>query len=594
MLNSPIDEIKQRLDIIDVLSEYLQLKKSGGNYKANCPFHHEKTPSFMVSPDKQIWHCFGCSKGGDIFAFIQEIEGMEFPEALRVLAKKANVTLSYQDPALTNKKTKLLDILKISADWFQKQLRENPKAEIARQYLQIRKVSEDAQEDFKLGYSLEEWSALNDFLVSKGYQESEIFDAGMTVKKDKGVGYFDRFRGRLMFPIRDAHGSIVGFTARLLKEDPNRPAGKYVNTPQTMVYDKSSVIYGLDRAKQEIKKSGANIVVEGNMDVISCHQAGFKNVVASSGTALTEKQIQLLKRYSPNIIMSFDMDAAGQDAAKRGIEIAWQAEMNIKVLTLPQEFKDPDDCIKKDPNIFKVAIAGSQNIMDYYFASAIAGKDAKKVEDKKIIAAALLPLIAKISESIEQTHYLQKLSSLINVPEDVLRDKIKKNIKTRKTAGAQHVAPPNNSAIPDRFAQLSERIVALALLHHEDFKYFADYLEPDYLTSDEARNLYKKFIQFYNQAGAFSIDNFLENNPDEQRHIDVYSLLAEKEFGNLNNNEQQKELINSLKVLEKNYISIRIKQIGQEIKEAEAKDDKELVDNLLQEFNLLTQKLTQL
>ena len=594
MLNSPIDEIKQRLDIIDVLSEYLQLRKSGGNYKANCPFHHEKTPSFMVSPDKQIWHCFGCSKGGDIFAFIQEIEGMEFPEALRVLAKKANVTLSYQDPALTNKKTKLLDILKISADWLQKQLRENPQAEIARQYLLTRKVSADAQEDFKLGYSLEDWSALNDFLVSRGYQEQEIFDAGMTVKKDKGVGYFDRFRGRLMFPIRDVHGSIVGFTARLLKEDPHRPAGKYVNTPQTMVYDKSSVIYGLDRAKQEIKKASATIVVEGNMDVITCHQAGFKNVVASSGTALTEKQVQLLKRYSPNIIMSFDMDVAGQDAAKRGIEIAWQLEMNIKVLTLPQEFKDPDECIKKDPKIFQAAISNSQNIMDYYFASATKEKDAKKVEDKKLIATALLPLIAKISESIEQTHYLQKLANLINVSEDVLREKIKKNIKISKSVQTQNVASSNNSEIPDRYAQLSERIVALALLHIEDFKYFADYLEPEYLTSEPIKNLYKKFIQFYNQAGTFFVDKFLENNPDTQRQIDVLYLLAEKEFGYLDEKEQQKELINSLKVLEKNYISIRIKQIEQEIKSAEASNDKELVDNLLQEFNLLTQKLTQL
>jgi DNA primase len=395
-----------------------------------------------------------------------------------------------------------------------------------------------------------------------------------------------------MFPIRDVHGSIVGFTARLLKEDPNRPAGKYVNTPQTMVYDKSAVIYGLDRAKQEIKKLGATIVVEGNMDVISCHQAGFKNIVASSGTALTEKQVQLLKRYSPNIIMSFDMDAAGQEAAKRGIEIAWQQEMNIKVLTLPAEFKDPDECIKNDPQIFKSAITNSQNIMDYYFASAVKDKDIKKVEDKKIIASTLLPLIAKIAESIEQTHYLQKLSNLINVSEDVLREKIKKNTKSQKNPQT-----PNNAVNvqeSDRYSKLSERIIALSLLHTEDFKYFVDYLEPEYLTNEDIKTLYKKFIQFYNQAGSFSVDKFLENNPDTQRQIDILYLLAEKEFSALDEKEQQKELISSLKILEKNYISNRIKQIEQEIKTAEAQNNKELVDNLLQEFNLLTQKLTQL
>lgn len=591
MFNSPIEEIKQRLDIIDVLSEYLQMKRTGGNYRALCPFHHEKTPSFMVSKEKQIWHCFGCSKGGDIFAFLQEIEGIEFPEALRILAKKANIELSYQDPKLTNKKTRLLDILKLSASWFNQQLINN---QIAQKYLADRKVNQETIDIFLLGYAPDTWESLNNYLINKKYTEEEIFQAGLSIKKEKGSGYYDRFRGRLMFPIKDIHGSVVGFTGRLLVEDPQKKVGKYINTPQTMVYDKSQVIFGLDKAKQEIKRLGATIIVEGNMDVVSCQQAGFRNVVASSGTALTQKQVQLLKRYSPNLIISFDMDAAGAEAAKRGIEVAMQAEMNIKVLTLPKEFKDPDDCIKKDPHIFKEAIRNSQAIMEYYFQSAINQFDAKQVNGKKNIASLLLPIIVKIGDSIEQTHYLQKLSMLINVPEEILRQKIQKSVKSQKRVETAHKSslqkPPKN----DRFNKVSEGMMALILHNLEDFQYFLDNLNPEYITDTEQYNLYKKLIEFYNQRGKIDLNDFVSNNIQLKKTIDILSLLAEKDFSALSHKELQAEIVNSQQILERNYIANRIRQIEQEIKVAELNSQNETVSSLMQEFTYLTQKLNQI
>lgn len=589
MFNSPIEEIKQRLDIIDVLSEYLQMKRAGGNYRALCPFHHEKTPSFMVSKEKQIWHCFGCSRGGDIFAFIQEMEGMEFPEALRVLAKRANVELVRQDPALVNKKTRMLDALKASAEWFGKQLSMNMEA---KNYLANRKVSEETKEDFNLGFALETWDGLNKYLLGRGFTEDEIFQAGMSIKKEKGVGYYDRFRGRVMFPIKDVHASIVGFTGRLLKEDSEKRMGKYINTPQTMVYDKSQVIYGLDKAKQEIKRLGATIMVEGNMDVVTAHQAGFRNVVASSGTALTERQVLLLKRYSPNLIISFDMDAAGKEAAKRGIDTAMQLEMNIKVLSLPKEFKDPDEAIKKDPHIFKEAVRNAQSIMDYYFQSARQGVDAKQVAGKKKIAMELLPVIAKIGDPIEQTHYLQKLGEIINVPEQVLRDRILKT-KTRNAKKSSQ-EETLSSAAKDRFVQLSERVLALAMKNSDDFKYFMNYLDPEYLSVVKLQNLYKRMMEFYNQYGKIDLNDFVVSNPELKKQIDILSLLFEKDFSGLSQKELQAEAINCLKTLEKNYIKNRIKQIEQEMKKAEQENNSAQQDKLLQEMNLLTQKLTKI
>src|SRR3989338_5336361 len=352
-----IEEIKQKVDIVDLLGEYVNLPPAGSNFKANCPFHHEKTASFMVSPERQIWHCFGCGLGGDQFKFIQQIEVVDFTEALRILANRAGVKLESFRPEEHNQKTKLLDLLKTLTSHWQKILWEEPQAEFVRDYLKKRGVMEVTAKEYELGYALESWDDAVKFLQTKGYSLKEMADAGVSITGDKGRPY-DRFRNRLMFAIRDVHGNVVGFTGRKMNEEDK--GGKYVNSPQTLVYNKSQVLYNLDLAKAEIRRLGYVILVEGNMDALSCYQAGTKNAVAVSGTALTEEQIKLIKRFNNNVMIAFDADAAGLNANLRGVDLAWQAGLNVKVINLSGG-KDPDELIKENPDKWKESVKKSQN-----------------------------------------------------------------------------------------------------------------------------------------------------------------------------------------------------------------------------------------
>ena len=428
-----VDQIKNRLNIIDVLGEYIQLKSAGANYKALCPFHQEKTPSLMVSQEKQIWHCFGCSLGGDVFEFVKQIEGVDFPEALRILAKKVGIELKHQNPAekrwwqkQQSQKSRLYEIMELAAQFWHLTLIKSPKAERARTYLATRAISDLTQDEFKLGWSVDEWRALCDFLLKRGFTAPEIISSGLAVKKIAGsqnVNYYDRFRGRLMFPITDANSQIVGFGGRILEEQ--QDTAKYVNTPQTEIYNKSQILYGLDKAKTEIRKQNLAIIVEGYFDAISSHQAGVKNVIAVSGTALTLEQIKLLKRWTKNIALAFDFDQAGIGAAVRSMEIASSLGMNIKAIKIPQG-KDPDECIRDNPQSWQTAIKDAQSFIDYYFDIVCCGLNFSKLEDKKTASSKLLAVISKIYDPIGQAHYLQKLSRLIKVREEDLRQAMNK------------------------------------------------------------------------------------------------------------------------------------------------------------------------
>ena len=304
----PSEEIKSKLDIVEVIRDYIKLQQAGANWRAQCPFHREKTPSFMVSQERQIWHCFGCGKGGDVFSFVQDIEGLSFVEALRLLAPKAGVTLKRQDPKLVSQRNRLLDIIDLSRRYFHKLLMESPSAKMAREYLAGRGLKTEDLEEWQIGYSPDSWDTILNFLKSRGYKENEIFLAGMVIKGQNRPGFYDRFRGRIMFPINDVNGNTVAFTARVSPEkEKEEKMGKYINSPQTQVYDKSNILFGLDKARMEIKKADKVILVEGQMDAITAYVNDFKCVVASSGTALTEEQVKILKRYTNNLIISYDI-----------------------------------------------------------------------------------------------------------------------------------------------------------------------------------------------------------------------------------------------------------------------------------------------
>jgi len=598
MLSSPIDEIKERLDIAEVLQEYIQLRKSGANFKALCPFHNEKTPSFMVSPEKQIWHCFGCSEGGDIFGFVMKIEGVEFPEALRILAKKAGVELRREDPTLQNKKTRLLDICKLTAAYYHKVLLESPKAEFVREYLKSRQIDSDTTEQFKLGYSPDSWDLLFEFLKKKGYSEEEIFLAGLTVKKEKGTGYYDRFRNRLMFPINDIHGNAVGFGGRTLKKD--EQGAKYINSPETLVYNKSHILYGLDQAKSSIRKEDAVIVVEGYTDCISAHQAGIRNVVASSGTALTEGHLKLIKRHTSNIIVAFDRDVAGAEAAKRGIEVALTQEMNIRVLELLSG-KDPDEAIKENKDDFLKAVKEAKPYLQYYFDDTFKNFNLSRVEDKKRAAAVLLPIIAKIANGIEQSHWLKELAKKIDVSEEILRERIKKTVKSRRTP-VKEVAEENLIKPIDRFIKVGEELLSLLLCYPEQISFAVKELVPECFGEERQRFLYKNLVIYYTKKEQFNISDFQKklqskNNNESAAYLDVIHLLGEESFSDLTEISVRQYLKERINLLKRNLISLQLKEIEQRIKALEQQktsQNQEEFDTLSQKFNQLTNQLRQL
>jgi len=418
----PIEQIKSKLDIVDLVSEYLQLKPAGqGSFKACCPFHQEKTPSFFVSKSKQIWHCFGCGEGGDQFEFVQKMEGMDFPQALRTLAEKAGVELPQYNKKEASEKQKLIQINELAAKFYHKVLLDSSIAESAREYIKKRNLDTQTVDEFKLGHAPDQWEILLNFLKQKGYKEEDVNLAGLAVKKEQG-GFYDRFRGRVMFPIQNIQGQVVGFTARSLKSDAKE--AKYINTPQTSIYNKSDILYGLDKAKRAIKEKDLLIIVEGNMDVISSHRVDVKNVVASSGTALTQNQLNIIQRYTNNIAFSFDADSAGQVAAKRGIDLALEHGMNVSVILMAGDAKDPDDIINQDPALWQKAVDGRVNVMEYYFGIAKDKYDVNTALGKKDMAKYLLTEISKLSDGVEQSHWLQQLAGILNVKEDILREAI--------------------------------------------------------------------------------------------------------------------------------------------------------------------------
>ncbi len=600
-MSREIEEVKNRLDIVDVVSEYVKLKQAGTNWKAPCPFHNEKSPSFMVSRDKQIWHCFGCGKGGDVFSFVQEIDGMDFPSALQHLAQKAGVQLpSYQGEG-NSKKKRLKEICSLTAQYWNKVLRDADAAQVARDYLQQRGVSDETAERFVLGYAPKEWEATLQFLIKRGYTEQEIFLAGITVKKDRGSGFFDRFRHRLMFPLKDVQGQVVGFTGRLLDE--SQQGGKYVNTPQTELYNKSAVVYNLDQAKHAIRREGFVIVAEGQMDVIASVQAGVENIVAVSGTAFTQEQLLLLKRYTTQLVLAFDTDAAGESASRRSVALAWQEGFDVKTVALP-EGKDPDDYIKQGADAWKKVVDQRQSIMQHYVTRATKRYDLTSVDGKKAATKELLPIISQLYDGVERTHWVQELSGLVNVPETILHEAMPKRgvnravavqpvaqDRSEKTSTAQQ--PPKS-----RFVRVSEHLIGLLLAFPDHLPSRIDKLEPDILATEALRALYKQLIIYYtsdiqNNISDFEYRGFTQTLSSEQGTAlaDTLVLKAENDFSDAEYVAIGKEIDESVAFLRKEYYSQQLKSIEQQIKFAEDQHNVEEVQKLTQRFNEIIQQL---
>lgn len=594
------EEIKSKLDIVEVIREYAPVKAVGANFQALCPFHNEKTPSFVISPEKQIWHCFGCGRGGDVFAFVMEKEGLGFMETLRLLAPKAGVTLKYENPEAYSQRNRILDILELAGKYYN-HLLTAPAGKAAKEYLLGRGLNEELIANWKLGYSPDAWDNLYNFLKQrplsgKKYTEEEILLAGLIIKKEGGRGYYDRFRDRIMFPIWDVNNNIVAFTARVNpSKEKTEKMGKYINSPQTAVYDKSRVLFALNKAKSAIRKADLAIVVEGQMDVIAAHRHGFENVVASSGTALTTEQVTLLKRFTNNVALSFDMDDAGQLAADRGIKEVLAQEMNLKIIVLPYG-KDPDECLKNNPDDFRTAVENAKPMLGYYLEKISAGLDLNQVDNKKIVTSKMLAMITLVNNNLEKDFWLQKLSELVNVKEELLRETLNKEAVAKPVRPLDaKVAAPSTLTREERLAEL---LLALIVKFPDLIGYTVSNLEPDYFAGEANARFYKDLIIYYNKAAILDYESFrvyleeLENG--SEKFLDKLILLGEKDFYSHDNNQAKGELIKIMVDLKKYGCQKKIKYLEKAISLAEKNGQHEELKVLMDELKNLAEELNQI
>ncbi|MGI5826732.1 MAG: DNA primase [Patescibacteria group bacterium] len=518
-----IEEIRSKIDLVQYISETVPLKKAGRNFKACCPFHAEKTPSFMVNPERQIWKCFGCQKGGDIFGFVMETERLEFGEALRLLAKKAGVTLkSYQPSKTESEKEKFYQINHLASEYFHYLLLNHQIGQKALTYILERGISKDSLKQFKIGYSPPFWDGIQKFLVNKkGYLVQDLEKAGLVIKSDRG-SFYDRFRDRLMFSLLDHRGNVTGFAGRLL--DPNAKEAKYVNTPETAIYHKSDLLYPLQITKEDIKKENCAVVVEGELDAISTYQSGIKNVVAIKGSALTEQQARLLKRFCENLILSLDSDSAGDMAARRGIEIADSLGFNLKVVTL-EKYKDPDEAAQKEPEYLKQRLSEAVGVYDFYLDSAFKRFRGKTPEEKKKIGQELTPLFAKIEDEIIKDIYVKKLAERLAVNEESIILQVEKQKgKTQTTSKQGTDQLPKN-----RLEVLEEYFLALVFQSKKT----------EFLLSEEGKGLVtlpvnvklrEALEQYSKDNKKFSSQFFFKSLPVELR--EAFDRMYLVDFGN--------------------------------------------------------------
>jgi len=573
MTSSPIDEIKNRLDIIEVIGSYIKLKKAGANYRALCPFHSEKTPSFFVSPARQIWHCFGCGKGGDLFGFVKEIEGVEFGDALRILAQKSGVQLKRQPPEMRTERQRLYEICELATQFFEKQLEGSTAGKEAKKYLLSRGITEESIKKWRLGYSPDTWQGLSDFLTSRGYEIEEIERAGLAIKSEKS-SFYDRFRGRIIFPIFDLNSQVIGFSGRVFKSP---DTAKYVNTPATLLYEKSQVLYGLDKAKVAIRKRDLCILVEGNTDVIMAYQAGSENTVATSGTALTPFQLKILKRYSNNLLIGFDMDVAGETATKRGIDLAQSLGFDIKIIRLP-EGKDPAELIAKNPLEWEKTINSAVGILDFYFETSFAKADSKTPQGKKAISKILLSPIKRIPNKIEQSYWIQKLAEKLEVKEEDVEEELKKVKLTEEIYGLE---PEEIINLPQRSRKelLEERLLILILKCPQNIS-LVEKGVISYFSPQSQEVLIKcQAEQGKAKRGEVPVSEF----------FDYLSLKAEIE------EVEEKDILPEIQLCLKEIQSLEVKnkldQVSKEIKKAEEEKDLKKIEKLIQEFNQLATKI---
>lgn len=503
---STITDVKQKLDIVELVSEYVTLQKAGRNFKGLCPFHSEKHASFFVFPEQQSWHCFGaCGTGGDIFSFVMKKEGIDFGQALRLLAQRGGITLSPLEApskAEDEKKERLFQINEAATEYYHHLLSSTKAGAAARSYLARRKIVPDTIKEFRLGFSPDAWETVKNYLLGKGYTERELAEAGLVIKKEEG-GSYDRFRNRLLFPICDMQGRVTGFGARVL--DDSLP--KYINSPQTPVFDKSSSLYGIDKAKSVIRNKNMAIIMEGYMDVITAHQHGWQNVVGSMGTSLTGKQVEGIKRLTKNITLALDADLAGEEATLRGEAILAYSNAEANVILLPPG-KDPDEVIGEEPALWQRLVEEALPIMDFAFKSVISKVDINKARDKSLAVQKLLPSIHEIKDPAQKFHYVDKLARALKIERSGLEVALQKLKTARERPQPSKAAEESGLAHKFVSSPIEEHCLAL-LLQFPELRPSAGELSPEHFESTENREV---FVKWRNSSTMSELESELDTS----------------------------------------------------------------------------------
>lgn len=513
------EEVRARLNIEDVIGEYVQLKRAGRNFKGLSPFSGEKSPSFFVSPEKNIWHDFSSNKGGDVFSFVMEVEGVDFREALELLARRAGVDMSMYNSKGSQEaaklKRRLLEAHQLAARYYQQTLLSNTNA--LEYIFKKRGLSKEIVQTFQIGYAPDSGNALVQFLTKKGFTSQELSQGGLT---NRFGG--DLFRGRMMVPLMDASGQVIGFTGRIINDDPNAP--KYLNTPQTPLYDKGRHVFGLSQAKESIRKNDYSVIVEGNLDVVSSHQAGVTQVVATAGTAMTEAHLKALVRLSANARLAFDGDAAGLAASERAIPIAQQVGIDLTIISLPEGAKDPDELIQQDVALWQKAIDNSEGVVDWLLTHYTKREDMTAPIGKRRFTTAALAVVRSLKDPVEQEHYIKKISAYTATSLDTVKKKL--NSSDEGMQGERELRPVH-VAVDAKIdpAAHQDNLLALLLIDPAPRELLTD-MTDEMLATDDRREILK-FIR----GSTDLVQAVPDNLTDYETYVKILLLKADARYG---------------------------------------------------------------
>lgn len=564
-MSSSVDQIKSKIDIVTLVSSYIKLDKAGTNFKGRCPFHNEKTPSFFVSPDRGSYYCFGCHAKGDIFTFVQEFEGLDFIGSLKVLADRAGVTLEQYDKGEKTEKQNLHQVLEQAVFFYQKRLDDNKEA---LKYLHGRGLKDETIKEFRIGFAPADWRELFQYLLERGVKEKDMLSVGLIKRKEGTDSFYDTFRGRIMFPINDSAGRVVGFSGRILVSDDKSP--KYLNSPETLLFNKSDILFGLDKAKKGIRLKDYSILVEGQMDLVMLHQVGIDNTVASSGTALTENHLVKLRRLSNRIIMAYDGDSAGFSASNRSAQIALSLGMDLKVAQMP-EGKDPADLAAEDLEKLKDSLRSSKHIIDFYTDNLLA-KGLSPRELGQEIRKNVLPYVAILPSTIEQSYFVKNIAGKAFIKEEALWEDLKR-VETNSSS-----PPPRKEESPGvkRIESIERKVVGV-LMWQRGKKEKHDGLDMNEVEK-KAKEVFKERLE--------SLESYFEKERE--------SLMFEIESYYSGKTDLGKDINYLLSGLEEEYLKKEFGEAMVNLQKAEQSKNKQDIDKYLAECQRLSQQINKI